>query len=198
MKNRFNPIVTATMILLDLLILILCFIYTLMVEYRFLSDEFTFEFLGFLFYINFIWIAIAVSFRPYISYRMKQIRLLAPAFLSLVIFFFFFLLYFQVVSVNYLNREEVKYYFMVFSILMIAVKPAEHFLLPHPVRLISKSLEAIIVGYSISARELADFFEQDIWSNYRFMGYFYRPAQPQYAHSWRLFRTERLPLKGTN
>jgi putative colanic acid biosysnthesis UDP-glucose lipid carrier transferase len=172
-KNRFNPIITATLLLLDVIIINSCFIYTYLMQYHFRPNAYTSEFWGFVFYINFIWVVIAVAFRLYNSYRMERIkRILIPAFLSIVIFFFFFLLYFQVFTFDYLNRDEVKYFFMVFAVLMILVKSAEHLLLPYLVKLINKPLKAIIVGYSKTARELADFFEKDLWSNYRFMGYF--------------------------
>lgn len=173
MKNRFNPIVTSVLVLLDVVVLNLCFVYTHLAHYRFRPNVFTPEFWGFVVYINIIWLVIAFAFRLYSSYRMERIkRILIPAFLSIVLFFFFFLLYFQVITFDYLNRDVVKYYFVVFAGLMIVVKSAEHLLLPYLIKLINRPLKAIIVGYSQTARELAGFFEKDLWSNYRFMGYF--------------------------
>jgi exopolysaccharide biosynthesis polyprenyl glycosylphosphotransferase len=61
---------------------------------------------------------------------------------------------------------------MVFAMVMIALKSIEHLSLPNLIRLINKPHNAIIVGYSQSAKELKHFLENDPWSNYRFLGYF--------------------------
>ncbi len=173
MKNRFNPFITFSLLLLDLLLLNGCFIYTHLAYYRFKAAVFTPEFIGFAFYINFIWIAVAFSFRLYNSQRMEKIKLiLIPTLISIILFFFFFLLYFQFVGFNYLQRDAVKYYFMVFAVVMIALKSIEHLSLPYVIKFINKPHNAIIVGYSQSAKELRHFFDKDPWSNYHFLGYF--------------------------
>ncbi len=178
MKNRFNPFITFSLLLFDLLLLNGCFVFTHLAHFGFTSTTLTPEFIGFGFYINFIWLAIAFSFRLYNSHRMEKIkRILIPTLISIVLFFFFFLLYFQVVEFNYLRRDAVKYYFVVFAVLMIVLKSVEHIFLPYFIRLINKPLNAVIVGYSQSARELRHFFENDPWSNYHFLGYFTEKAK---------------------
>lgn len=173
MKNRFNPFITFSLLLLDLLLLNSCFVYAHLAHFQFNSVVFTPEFIGFVLYINFIWISIAFSFRLYNSHRMEKIKkILIPSLISIVLFFFSFLLYFQFVEFNYLNRDAVKNYFVVFAVVMIVLKSIEHLSLPYFIRLINKPHNAIIVGYSQSAKELRYFFEKDPWSNYRFLGYF--------------------------
>jgi hypothetical protein len=94
-KNRFNPFITFSLLLVDLLLLNGCFIYTHLAHYRFKTAVFTPEFIGFVFYINFIWIVVAFGFRLYNSQRMEKIKLIIfPTLISIILFFFFFLLYF--------------------------------------------------------------------------------------------------------
>ena len=173
MKNRFNPFITLSLVLADMILLNSCFVLTHIASFSFSSSVLSPEFIGFVIYINFVWLAIAFIFGLYSSYRLEKIKLiLIPTSISIVLFFFFFLLYFQFVEFNYLQREEVKYYFVMFGILMIILKSSEHLFLPYFLRAINKPRTAIILGYGQSARELRHFFENDPWSNYRFLGHF--------------------------
>jgi putative colanic acid biosysnthesis UDP-glucose lipid carrier transferase len=173
MQNRFKNKIINMMLLLDLMFVNGCFALTYWIHYQFAQFAFTPEFVGFFVYINLLWIIVSRLFHIYRSIRFERaLKMLFINFAAIVVFFFLFLLYFQLITFNYLDRDELKYYFVVFFFLVMVTKAVMRFILPFLNRLLNHRRVAIIVGYNSNARELSNFFDNDTWSDYHFKGFF--------------------------
>ncbi|NCU33533.1 MAG: hypothetical protein EOM23_11540, partial [Candidatus Moranbacteria bacterium] len=97
------------MLLLDLMFLNGCFVLTYWIHYQFAQFAFTPEFVGFFVYINLLWMVVSRLFQIYRSIRFERaLKMLFINFAAIVVFFFLFLMYFQLITFNYLNRDELK------------------------------------------------------------------------------------------
>jgi putative colanic acid biosysnthesis UDP-glucose lipid carrier transferase len=173
MKNRYQGIVSNALLAIDLLLLNNCFTISHLVFYGFQREALSPEFIGLALYVNLLWIIIAKALKIYQHIRHKKLQqMLISNFMAIVLFFFFYLLYFQFVSFNYLERDAIKYYFLLFAAIVMIVHSGMRFFLPFFFRRLNHRKNAIIVGYNDFAGELQSFLENDSWSDYSFLGYF--------------------------
>lgn len=172
MQNRFKNKIVNLMLLLDLSFLNGCFAFTYAIHYSFMSSAFNKEFILFAIYINLLWIVLSRMLQIYRSIRFESaFRMLFINSVAIVLFFFLFLMYFQFFTFNYLDRDQLKNYFVIFFLLVILTKAGMRLLIPYLNRILNHRRIAIIVGYNSSARELSNHFKTDAWSDYHFNGF---------------------------
>jgi len=172
MQNRFKNKIVNMMLLLDLSFVNGCFVFTYASHYHFLRSALNTEFILFTVYINLLWIVLSRVLQVYRSIRFERaFRMLFINFVAIVLFFFLFLMYFQIFTFNYLDRDQLKNYFVVFFLLVILTKAGMRLLIPYLNRILNHRRVAIIVGYNRNARELSKFFRNDTWSDYHFNGF---------------------------
>ncbi len=123
-------------------------------------------------YINFIWLILTFVFGANKIDRNTRRKNLFFTYVKIIVFFFFlFLLFFQAVTFNYFPREELKYLFPLFFVLLMVWK----FLLYYAFYLYRKLgfnfRNVLIVGYSPKSRELQQYFISNNWNGYKFVGF---------------------------
>ena len=127
----------------------------------------------FYFYINFAWIITISVFRPYRIDRVLGKKFILFTYLKSVIFLLpLFLLYFQVLTFNYLSRDQIKYLFPALLILLLFWRFGLYFVLALYRKAGYNYRNVVIIGNNETANELRNYFLQASWTGYRFMGFF--------------------------
>lgn len=136
-------------------------------EYSFV-DYFTF--FG---YLNFAWGILVLAFGAHKIDRNATRKSILYLYIRIIVFFFFiFLLYFQATPLSYFPRENIKYLFTVFCLLLLSWKFAVYYSFYFLRKKGYYLRNVIIVGYSPESVELSRFFAANVWSGYRFLGFF--------------------------
>lgn len=138
-------------------------------------DQSCFNTTSYMFYvfINLVWLFSANIFKAYkIDRQVFKKEILYTYIKTIIFFFFLFLIFFQVVEFNYYDRDEIKYLFAIFSILLIFWRFLFYFAFQFYRRLGYNYRNVIIVGYNDKATELKDYFTDNPWVGYRFNGFF--------------------------
>jgi len=124
-------------------------------------------------YINLAWIISANIFEAYrIDHHSYKKVILFNNTKTIIVFFFLFLLFFQVFQFSYYSRDEVKYLFVIFFILLIFWKFLLYYVFLFYRKLGYNYRNVIIIGYSNQGTELKDYFNNNLWTGYRFKGFF--------------------------
>jgi Undecaprenyl-phosphate glucose phosphotransferase len=138
-------------------------------------------------YLNFTWFILIIVFGANKIDRNTTRKSIFFVYIRIVVFFFFlFLLYFQATPLAYYPRPGIKYLFVVFFLLLIAWK----FLLYYAFYLYRKQgynyRNVIILGFSIATQGLRDYFINNQWHGYRFLGFFsdHRDLKNNVVGSW--------------
>lgn len=127
----------------------------------------------FFIFINLAWLVAANVFKAYKFDRQVFKKEILFTYIKTVIFFFFvFLLFFQVVSFDYYQRDEIKYLFAIFFAVLIFWRFIIFYVFQFYRKLGYNYRNVIIVGYNDTATELKDYFNNNPWAGYRFNGFF--------------------------
>lgn len=131
------------------------------------------EAIAFFVFVNFVWIVLSNTFKLNKEERQTYKKEILLNYTKTVVFFFFlFLLFFQLISFEYYSRDQIKILFPIFFISLVAWR----FILYYSFLLYRKSgynyRNVIIVGYNDTATQLKDYFQGNVWTGYRFKGFF--------------------------
>lgn len=131
------------------------------------------DYLTFYLYLNFTWSILILLFGAHQIERNSSRKSILFLCTRLVIFFFFlFLLYFQITPLAYFPRSEIKYLFILFFILLISWKLSVYYVFLVLRKKGHYQRKVIIVGFGPESVELSRFFSANVWSGYRFLGFF--------------------------
>jgi len=165
--------IAKVLIVIDFVILNICFITTYLFNDHFDKALISAEFILFLIYINLCWYLIARFSRLYTLKKIRSSRIiLFSNVISSILFFFFFMIYFQVLTFNYIDRDLIKRLFVIFTFSQVGYKLVVRLLIPVLNRKFNNGKSAVIVGYNGTSKLLRNAFEQDPWQKVNFLGYF--------------------------
>ncbi|MCF6341567.1 MAG: undecaprenyl-phosphate glucose phosphotransferase [Bacteroidales bacterium] len=124
-------------------------------------------------FLNLAWLISANIFAAYKTDRQVYKKEILLTYIKTIVFFFFlFLLFFQVVTLNYYQRDEIKYLFVIFFASLLFWQFLLFFILHFYRKLGYNYRNVVIVGYDDKANELKDYFNGNPWLGYRFKGFF--------------------------
>ncbi len=150
---------------------------TLVVSFWYLNDFNRFCFskyhIVFYFYLNLVWLVSSAIFKTYtINKQISKKEILFTSIKTVVFFFFLFLLFFQIKSLDYVQRDAIKILFPVFFGVLIGWKYILYYIF-HLYRKFGYHYRNIVIlGYNPAVIELRDYFHSNPWTGYRFKGFF--------------------------
>lgn len=135
--------------------------------------------LVFYLYLNLVWLILVFVFGANKIDRNTHKKQILFTYLKIIVFYFFlFLLYFQVVSLSYYSRDDIKYLFPAFFVLLIAWKFSLYFAFWYYRKLGYNYRNVLILGFSPQSNELKDYFRRSYFNGYRFIGFIDNRADP--------------------
>ncbi len=146
------------------------------------------SYLTFFAYLNFTWMILLLVFgADRVDRNTTRKRILFLYIRITVFFFFLFLLYFQATPLAYYPRDDIKYLFVSFFLLLIGWKFALYYTF-YLLRKKGYNLRSVVIlGHSADGEELSRYFRANVWHGYHFLGFFGERKDP--AHhviaSWK-------------
>ncbi len=123
-------------------------------------------------YLNLVWFILVVIFGANKINRNTQKKQFLYTYIKIIVFgFFLFLLYFQFTPLAYYSRDEIKYLFPLFFMLIIIWKFTLYYAFLYYRKLGYNYRNVLIIGYSNKSRELMNYFAGNEWNGYRFLGF---------------------------
>lgn len=172
LPHRYSALIPAISLAGDLVLLNLIFTIGFCWQ-NLVSDCSSSSFLLFYLYLNVVWLAISIFFNIHKFERHTRKKDLFLSSVQITVFFFFgFLLYFQMVELPYYPRDTIKVLFPVFLALILLWKISLYYLFLWYRKLGFNFRSVIIIGASRQTYELAEFFRNNPWHGYRFLGFF--------------------------
>ena len=137
------------------------------------STCFSTENFVFFIYINLAWLISSKIFKAYAIKRLEYRKVFLLTYVKTIIFFFFlFLIFFQIITFNYYQRDEIKVLFIVFSLSLILWKIILYFIFFYYRKSGYNHRNVVIVGHNINALKLRDYFDDNPVAGYHFKGFF--------------------------
>jgi putative colanic acid biosysnthesis UDP-glucose lipid carrier transferase len=168
---RYSKYLPAISVAGDFIILNAIFVlgyYLTVSKARFLTEENILFYL----YLNLIWFVLSLAFRTgSVSISTRKKKMLYTYIMITVFFFFFFLLFFQVVSLSYYSRDNIKIIFPLFFGVLLLWKFALYYTFVIYRRMGYNYRKVIIVGITKSTRDLSNYFLNNQLNGYRFLGF---------------------------
>jgi len=172
MLNRYSRFIPAISLAGDLIILNLFFVLGFCVFIQ-IGNCFEPSLLVFYLYLNITWLILAFVFDEHKFERhTKKIWLLYTNIKIIVFFFFLFILYFQVHSLQYYPRNDIKVLFPIFFIVLLLWKFSLYYAFYLYRKFGFNYRNVIIIGHTRPSVELSNFFINNKWHGYRFLGFF--------------------------
>lgn len=157
----------------DLLILNICFNLVFCYIKGFDASCFSMVSITFFFYINVAWLISANIFKAYkIDHQLYKKAILLTYIKTIVFFFFMFLMFFQIFIFNYYSRNEIKILFAIFFAVLIIWRYFLYYVFHFYRKKGYNFRNVVIVGYNETATTLKSYFTDNIWTGYRFKGFF--------------------------
>ena len=139
------------------------------------STEFCLQpiFILFFSYLNICWLILVFSFGAHKTNRNTKKKSILFTYIRIIVFFFFFfLMFFQLTSLDYYPRDFIKYLFPMFFAALMVLKFGIYYVFLLYRRWGFNFRNVIIIGQTESTIKLADFFINNKWHGYRFLGFF--------------------------
>ena len=167
--SKYIPLIS---LIGDILIINILFVVAFVIRHSY-ADHFSDKHLLFYIYLNFCWVVLFYVFGGSDIDRNTRKKSILFTYIKIIVFFFFlFLMYFQYTPLQYYPRSSIKYLFGSFSIALVLWK----FLLYYSFYYYRKKgynyRNVVILGYGARSRELAKYFQTNLWHGYRFLGFF--------------------------
>lgn len=157
----------------NLLILNIYFIFSFCYFQHFDKLCFNNDAYTFYIFVNLSWIVLSYIFKLNKEERQANKKEILLNYTKTTVFFFFlFLLFFQIISFEYYSRDQIKILFSIFFISLVVWKFILYYSFLHYRKLGYNYLNVIIVGYNDTATQLKDYFQGNVWTGYRFKGFF--------------------------
>ncbi len=124
-------------------------------------------------YLNLMWLILVFAFGAHKTNRNTQKKSILFSYIRIIVFFFFlFLMFFQLTPLNYYPREFIRYLFPLFFITLMVWKFGLYYAFLLYRRWGYNFRNVVILGHSDVTRALADYFQNNKWHGYRFLGFF--------------------------
>jgi len=131
------------------------------------------QYLIFYAYLNLTWFILAMAFGAQRIGRNTQKKSILFTTVKIIVFFFFmFLLYFQIISLNYYSRDDLKFLFPIFFLVLIMWKFGLYYSFLFYRKLGYNFRNVVVLGYTPLTRDLRQYFVDNRWNGYRFLGFF--------------------------
>lgn len=167
--SKYIPIIS---IVGDYLILNVLFVVAFIVRHPY-ADHFSDKHLLFYIYLNFVWLILFFMFGANNIDRNTRKKSILFTYIKIIVFFFFlFLMYFQYTPLQYYPRGSLKYLFSAFFVALIVWKFTLYYAFYYYRKKGYNFRNVVILGYGQRSRELAKYFQTNLWHGYRFLGFF--------------------------
>lgn len=145
-------------------------------------------YLTFFAYLNFTWLILLLVFGADRVDRNTTRKNILFLYIRVTVFFFFlFLLYFQATPLAYYPKDDIKYLFSLFFLLLIGWKFALYYIF-YLLRKRGYNLRSVVIlGHSADGEELSRYFRANVWHGYHFLGFFgdHRDSSHRIIGSWK-------------
>ncbi len=139
------------------------------------STEFCLQpiYIMFFSYLNLCWLILVFSFGAHKTNRNTQKKSILFTYIRIIVFFFFFfLMFFQLTPMEYYSRDFIRYLFPMFFLSLITLKFGLYYAFLLYRRWGFNFRNVIIIGFSENTDKLANYFINNKWHGYRFLGFF--------------------------
>lgn len=175
--SKYIPLIS---LIGDIFILNILFVIAFIIRHPYVENPFSDKHLLFYIYLNFAWIILFFVFGAKSVDRNTSKKSILFTYVKVIVFFFFlFLLYFQYTPLQYYPRSSIKYLFGAFFIALILWKYVLYYAFYFYRKRGYNFRDVIILGYGQKSRELAKYFQTNLWHGYRFLGFFDDKKQPK-------------------
>jgi len=137
------------------------------------GSYFASNYLLFYIYLNLIWLILVLIFGTHKIDQNTSKKTILFKYLNItILFFFLFLIYFQVTSLSYYPRDTIKCLFPLFFIFILTWKFLLYYAFYFYRKMGFSLRNVIILGYTPLTIDLQNFFQNNRWAGYRFLGFF--------------------------
>lgn len=123
-------------------------------------------------YLNITWLLLSFTFKAHQITPDTLKKVILFRYIRIIVFFFFlFLIFFQVTSVEYVDRDNIKYLFGIFSGMILLWKYSLYFAFHFYRKMGYNYRNVLILGHHQTTIRLKDYFVGSYFNGYRFLGF---------------------------